>query len=59
MANISQIKLPNNTTYDINAKTVEGHTVKKDVPSNAVFTDTTYPFAVVNGKLCIIYDDGN
>lgn len=20
--------------------------------------DTTYPFAVVNGKLCIVYDDG-
>ena len=42
MADISQVKLPNNTTYDINAKKVNGHTVAKDVPSNAVFTDTTY-----------------
>ena len=40
MANISQIKLPNNTTYDISAKTVNGHTVATDVPSGAVFTDT-------------------
>ncbi len=39
MADISQIKLPNNTTYNINAKTVNGHTVEKDVPSSAVFTD--------------------
>ena len=42
MANISQIKLPNNTTYDINAKTVNNHTVASDVPADAVFTDTTY-----------------
>lgn len=42
MANISKIELPNGTTYDINAATVNGHTVGKDVPSNAVFTDTTY-----------------
>lgn len=40
MADISKIKLPNNTTYDINAATVNGHTVDKNVPSNAVFTDT-------------------
>lgn len=39
MSDISQIKLPDNTTYDINAKTVNGHTVGKDVPSSAVFTD--------------------
>lgn len=47
MANISKIKLPNGTSYDINAKTVNGHTVAKDVPSDAVFTDnnTTYTFA--------------
>lgn len=42
MADISQIKLPNNTTYDINAKKVNGKTVESNVPSNAVFTDTTY-----------------
>ena len=39
MSDISQIKLPDNTTYNINAKTVNGHTVDKDVPSSAVFTD--------------------
>ena len=39
MSDISQIKLPDNTTYNINAKTVNGHTVGKDVPSSAVFTD--------------------
>lgn len=39
MSDISQIKLPDNTTYDINAKTVNGYTVGKDVPSSAVFTD--------------------
>lgn len=40
MADISQIKLPDNTTYDINAKKVNSHTVATDVPSGAVFTDT-------------------
>lgn len=40
MSSISKIKLPNNTTYDINAATVNGHTVATDVPSGAVFTDT-------------------
>lgn len=28
-----------------NARTVNGHTVNSDVPSNATFTDTTYTFA--------------
>lgn len=41
MANISQIKV-GSTTYDIDAITVNGKTVEKNVPSNAVFTDTTY-----------------
>lgn len=40
MANISKIKTPNGTVYDLNAATVSGHTVAKDVPSTAVFTDT-------------------
>lgn len=43
MADISQINLPTSggsTTYDINAKKVNGHTVGIDVPANAVFTDT-------------------
>ena len=42
MADISQINIPNgnsSTTYDINAKKVNGHTVGADVPSNAEFTD--------------------
>lgn len=50
MADISQITIPvgsTTETYDIDAKTVNGHTVEKNVPSNAVFTDnnTTYAFA--------------
>lgn len=40
MANISQIQLPNGTTYDINAITVNGHTVNASVPSDAKFTDS-------------------
>ena len=40
MADISQIKLPDNATYDINAKKVNGKTVESNVPSNAKFTDT-------------------
>lgn len=42
MANISQIRLPNNETYDIDSVMVNGHSVAKNVPSDAVFTDTTY-----------------
>lgn len=37
--NISHIKLPNNQTYDINAVTVNNHTVNIDVPATANFTD--------------------
>lgn len=36
---IKQIKATNNTVYDIDAKKVNGHTVDKDVPSTAIFTD--------------------
>ena len=32
------------TEYSRNSITVNGHTVEKDVPSDAVFTDTTYTF---------------
>lgn len=39
MPDISQITLPDNNTYDIDAVTVNGHTVNTDVPSGAVFTD--------------------
>ena len=37
MADISKINLPNdnNNPYNIDAVTVNGHTVDKDVPSNA------------------------
>lgn len=41
MANISTINVKG-TSYDIDAVTVNGKTVEKDVPSNAKFTDTTY-----------------
>ena len=37
---ISQIKLPNGQTYDINAKLVNGHTVAADVPVDATFINT-------------------
>ena len=40
MADISKITLPSGETYNIDAVTVDGHTVKSNVPSNAVFTDT-------------------
>ena len=38
MANISKINV-NGTEYNIDSVTTNGHTVNKDVPSNAVFTD--------------------
>lgn len=37
--------LQGNANTASNAQTVNGHTVNSDVPSNAVFTDTTYTFA--------------
>jgi hypothetical protein len=37
MAKISKIKLPDNTAYDINAATVNNHTVEADVPADAIF----------------------
>lgn len=76
MANISQITLPDGKTYDINAKTVNGHTVASDVQANKVLvtdgngaivssdvsrqrlSDLGNTFSVVNGKVCITYDDG-
>ena len=53
MANISTIKV-GGTAYNIDAATVAGHIVAKDVPSNAVFTDnnTTYS-AASNGGLSL------
>ena len=39
MAYIKKIKDSNNTVYDIDATIVNGHTVDKDVPSTAIFTD--------------------
>jgi len=45
MATISQIKLPGvSAAYDIDAVKVGGHSVLKDVPADAKFTDTTYVF---------------
>lgn len=37
MSNINQIETPDGEVYDINATTVNGHTVEKDVPADAVF----------------------
>ena len=46
MADISSFKALDGTTYDLKDATarglLNGHSVNKDVPSNAVFTDTTY-----------------
>lgn len=42
MGTISKIKAPDGTTYNIDAVTVNGKTVAVNVPSNAIFTDTTY-----------------
>ena len=49
MADISKINLPNdnNNPYNIDAVTVNGHTVDKDVPSNAKFTDTLFYFSII------------
>ena len=50
MANIDQLELPNGTTYDIDAKTVNNHTVAKDVPSDAAFTDKNVEQIVSTGE---------
>ena len=46
MADISAIKLPNDSTYDIKDSVsrglLGGHSVGVNVPSSAVFTDTLY-----------------
>lgn len=52
MADISKIALSSGDTYDINAAKVNGHTVEKNVPSDAVFTDTT-DLASMTGTLDI------
>ena len=41
MADVSKITLPDGSTYNIDAVTVNGHTVNANVPANAIFTDTT------------------
>lgn len=40
MADISKITLPSGETYNIDAVTVDGHTIQSNVPANAIFTDT-------------------
>ena len=46
MADISKIKTPDGTTYDLKDTTarsyINGHTINSDVPADAKFTDTTY-----------------
>lgn len=46
MADISKIVTPDGSEYNIKASTVNGHTVDKDVPSNAKFTDTLFYFSI-------------
>lgn len=76
MANISQIQTPDGKIYNINAKTVNGHTVASDVQANKVLvtdgngaivssdvsrqrlSELGNTFSIVNGKVCITYDDG-
>ena len=43
--------IPKGKDGDRNADTVNGHTVKSDVPENAVFTDTVYDDTELNAKL--------
>ena len=43
--------IPRGKDGDRNADTVNGHTVKSDVPENAVFTDTVYDDTELNAKL--------
>lgn len=57
MASISKIKIPNGTTYDINAVTVNDHTVNSDVPKDAKFTDTTYNAATTSVAGLMSADD--
>ena len=49
------------TTYDVNnngivdnAEKVNNHTVEKDVPSNAVFTDTVYDDTALSGRITTV-----
>ena len=47
MSEIKKVKLPNDSTiYDIDATTVNGHTIDKDVPSDAVFHYAVTPITV-------------
>lgn len=47
MSEIKKVKLPNDSTiYDIDATTVNGHSVDKDVPSDAVFHYAVTPITV-------------
>lgn len=48
MADLSKITLPNNVSYDLRDSHLNGHTVNADVPSDAVFTDTTYEAATTS-----------
>lgn len=61
MADLAQIKL-NNSLYNIKDSTARsllgGHSVGKDVPSNAVFTDTTYSLSISGNRITLTPSSG-
>ena len=59
MASISKIKTIDGTTYDINAVTVNGHSVNSDIPANAALTDTTYTFAGGENEITVTPSGGS
>ena len=50
MADISKIKLPNGSEYNLKDRNINRHTVEADVPANATFTDTTYSVATTTSN---------
>lgn len=59
MATISQVKDLNGNLHDINAATVDGHTVASNVPANAEFTDTTYSLVGAQNTTGLIKNGSN
>lgn len=62
MSDISKITTPDGTTYNIkdaSARTaLNGHTVGTNVPSNAVFSDTTYTISILNNVITLTSSTG-
>lgn len=57
-ANIS-IGSDGKTISATDTKYIAGENINISVQNEISAIDTKYPFAVANGKLCIVYDDGN